>query len=66
MSQQAKAGRYRESWGECYQTEVLLNDAVCSSLYAHESKKSQELGILDPQMLTRFLGELLKTESFSS
>lgn len=44
----------------------LLKDSVCSNLYADETKKSQGLGILDSQMLTRFLGELLKTESFSS
>lgn len=37
---------------------MLLNAAVCSHLYADETKKRQGLGILDPQMLARFLGEL--------
>lgn len=45
---------------------MLLNDAACSDLYAHETKKRQGLGILDPQMLSGFLGESLKTEFFSS
>lgn len=39
---------------------MFLNGAAYSNLYTHETKKSLGLGILHLQMLTGFLGGIVK------